>query len=52
VRSEDWKSILVPRGLDPNSPAFTYYDQHETFIEEALVAEVPGRRGKLLIDWG
>jgi hypothetical protein len=24
VRSEDWKAILVPGGLDPDSPAFTY----------------------------
>jgi hypothetical protein len=52
VRSEDWKPILVRRGLDSDSPAFTYYEKHETFIEEALVAEVPGRRGKLLIEWG
>lgn len=52
VRSENWKPILVRRGLDPNSPAFTYYDGHETFIEEVLVAAVPGRHEKLLVEWG
>jgi hypothetical protein len=52
VRSEDWKPILVTRGLDPDSPAFTYYEKQETFIEEVLVAEVPVRRGKLLVEWG
>lgn len=52
VRSEDWKPILVRRGLDPDSPAFTYYEGHETFIEEVLVAEVPERHRKLLLEWG
>jgi hypothetical protein len=52
VRSEDWKPILLTRGLDPDSPAFTYYEKQETFIEEVLVAEVPVRRGKLLVEWG
>jgi hypothetical protein len=51
VRSEDWKRIVVPRGLAADSPAFTYYEKHETFIEEALVTEVPLRRGELLIEW-
>jgi hypothetical protein len=51
VRSEDWKAIVLPRGLGPNSPAFTYYEKHETFIEEALVAEVPVRCGQLSIEW-
>jgi hypothetical protein len=53
VRSEDWKSIVVPRGLDPDSPAFTYFAKRETFLEEALVAEVPvERRTALLKKWG
>lgn len=51
VKSEDWKSIVVPRGLSPDSPAFTYYEKRETFIEEALVAEIPGRRRDLLLKW-
>jgi hypothetical protein len=51
VRSEDWKAIVVPRGLDPDSPAFTYSAKRETFIEEALVADVPGRRGELKARW-
>jgi hypothetical protein len=52
VRSSDWQSIQKVRGLDRNSPAFTYYEGRETFIEEALVSEVPGRRGALLVLWG
>jgi hypothetical protein len=51
VRSEDWKAILLPRGLDPDSPAFTFYAKRETFIEEALVTQVPGRGRELLLKW-
>ncbi len=51
MRSEDWKAILLPRGLDPDSPAFTFYLKRETFIEEALVTEVPGRNRELLLKW-
>jgi hypothetical protein len=51
VRSEDWKAILIPRGLEPDSPAFTYYPKRETFIEEVLVREAPGRQRELLLKW-
>jgi hypothetical protein len=51
VRSQDWKAIALPRGLDPNSPAFTYYSQRETFIEEVLVRPVPVRNRELLLEW-
>ena len=51
VRSQDWKAILLPRGLNPDSPAFTYLEKRETFLEEALLAEVPGRRRELLLKW-
>jgi len=51
VRSENWKAILLPRGLDPDSPAFTFYPKRETFIEEALVTQVPVRNGELLLKW-
>jgi hypothetical protein len=51
VRSEDWKAILRSRGLDPDSPAFTYYPKRETFFEEALVTEVPVRSPELLLKW-
>lgn len=51
VRSEDWKAIKLPRGLDPDSPAFTFYAKSETFIEEALLTEVPGRHRELLLKW-
>ena len=52
VRSSDWKDIQTARGLDRNSPAFTYYAGRETFLEEALVTEVPERQGALLVLWG
>lgn len=51
VRSEDWKAIGLPRGLDPDSPAFTFYPKRETFIEEALVTQVPERGRELLLKW-
>jgi hypothetical protein len=51
VRSEDWKAILLPRGLDPDSPAFTYYPKRETFFDEALVTRVPVRSPELLLKW-
>src|ERR1700746_3967018 len=52
VRSADWKYIVMPRGIDPDSPAFTYLPKRETFIEEALVATVPQRMGELIWRWG
>jgi hypothetical protein len=51
VRSQDWKSIVMPRGLDPDSPAFTYSAKRETFIEEALVADLSGRKEELSARW-
>jgi len=51
VRSENWKTILRTRGLDPDSPAFTFYPKRETFIEEALVTQVPVRDRELLLKW-
>jgi hypothetical protein len=51
VRSKDWKSIVEPRGLDPDSPAFTYSAKRQTFIEEALVADVAGRNEELNARW-
>jgi hypothetical protein len=52
VRSADWKYVVMPRGIDPASPAFTYLPKRETFIEEALVATVPQRMGELIWRWG
>jgi hypothetical protein len=51
VRSEDWKALVRPRGLDPDSPAFTYSPKHETFVEEALVTQVAVRNRELLLKW-
>lgn len=52
VQSQEWKAIMVPRGLDPDSPAFTFYPKRETFIEEALVTPMPARENELLLKWG
>jgi hypothetical protein len=52
VRSADWKYVVMPQGIDPDSPAFTYLPKRETFIEEALVATVPQRMGELIWRWG
>jgi hypothetical protein len=51
VRSKDWKAIKLARGLDPDSPAFTFYAKRETFIEEALVTQVPVRGRELVLKW-
>ena len=51
VRSQDWKDILLARGLNPDSPAFTYHEKRQTFIEEALVMPDPIRARELLLTW-
>ena len=51
MRSEDWKPVLRARGFDPDSPAFTFIPKRETFIEEALLTQVPVRARELLLKW-
>ena len=51
VRSEDWKHISKTLGLNPDRPAFTCLEKKTTFIEEALVAKVPGRANDLIPRW-
>lgn len=51
VRSEDWKPMKRRLRLDPDSPAFSYLARRETFVEEALVAPVPGRSAELITHW-
>ena len=51
VRSQDWKAQVRMLGLSPDSPAFTCLETHTTFIEEALVAKVPGRASELIARW-
>jgi len=51
VKSRDWRDLVRPRGLDLNSPAFTYLEKRETFFEEALFTPVPVRSGELLLHW-
>jgi hypothetical protein len=51
VRSQDWKAQSRMLGLNPDSPAFTCLETRTTFIEEALVAKVPGRAIELIARW-
>jgi hypothetical protein len=51
VRSQDWKQLSKTLGLNPDSPAFTCLETKTTFIEEALVAKVPGRANELIARW-
>jgi hypothetical protein len=51
VKSADWKGILLSRGLNADSPAFTVLEKRQTFLEEALFARVPNRSAELLRFW-
>ena len=51
VKSMDWKVILLSRGLNPDSPAFTVLEKRQTFLEEALFVRVPNRSAELLRFW-
>jgi hypothetical protein len=51
VRSQDWKGVVRTLGLQADSPAFTCLETKTTFIEEALVAKVPGRASELIARW-
>jgi hypothetical protein len=51
VRSQDWKPLIKMLGLNADSPAFNCLETKTTFIEEALVAKVPGRASELVERW-
>src|SRR5215470_6337485 len=51
VRTEDWKRILLDRGLDANGPAFSYLTKHQTFFDGALVKKVSSRGFALRALW-
>ncbi len=51
VKSADWKIVLLSRGLNPDSPAFTVLQKRQTFLEEALFVRVPNRSAELLRFW-
>jgi hypothetical protein len=51
VRSENWKLILLARGLDPAVPALTVPELRTTFFEEALLAGASGRVSELMDVW-
>ena len=43
VRSQEWKTIIARQKMDPNTAAFSYLQKRQTFLEEALMIEVPWR---------
>ena len=49
VRSRDWKTISKKLEIDPRSPAFTYLELRETFIDQALLRDVRGRTETLVV---
>ena len=53
VLSDRWKPILRERRMNPNTPAFTYLDKRQTFVEEAIVVSAGEieRRTELLKEW-
>jgi hypothetical protein len=51
VRSEDWKTILLSRELDPNSPTISFLPASETFFDEALLLPVSDRGAELSAFW-
>lgn len=51
VRASEWKEIMASRGLDPDSPAFSFLPKRETFIEDSLLKPVPVRNRELLLKW-
>jgi hypothetical protein len=51
VRSEDWKRLLLNRGFDPNSPAFSYLPARETLLDGALVRKISSRGVELRELW-
>src|SRR3954470_7855153 len=50
VRTDDWPQLMKTHGLNPNSPAFSALDRHETYLEETLVTLNPVRSVKLMED--
>lgn len=51
VRSGDWKPLKQRLGMNPESPAFSFMERRETFLDEALLAPVPGRSAELIRGW-
>jgi hypothetical protein len=51
VRSENWKLILLARGLNAGVPALTALDARTTFFEEALISGPSGRVSELMDIW-
>jgi hypothetical protein len=51
VPSENWKLILLARGLNLGIPALTALDARTTFFEEALISGPSGRVSELMDIW-
>ena len=48
VRSRDWHDLLLARHLNPQSPAFTVLERHQTFLSETLFESDAQSRAELL----
>ena len=51
VRSENWKLILLARGLNTGIPALSALGARTTYFEEALVSGPAGRLSELMDIW-
>ena len=51
VQTDEWRSTLQTRGLDPNTPALTYSAKRQTFFEQALLLKASVRGSALSERW-
>jgi hypothetical protein len=51
VRSEEWKLLLLARGINPGTPALTVLAARTTLFEDALVGGASGRVSELMEIW-
>src|SRR5581483_9739188 len=48
VRADDWRNLMRRLCLNPDSPAFSALELHETFLEESLITPDPDRAKELI----
>ncbi len=48
VRADDWRNLMRRLCLNPDSPAFSALELHETFLEESLITPGPDRAKELM----
>ena len=51
VQTDEWRTILQTRGLNANSPAFTYFAKRQTFLDQALLLKASVRGSTLSETW-